>query len=76
MLKICKELGVGKVFYWEPTWVYIEGNGWASDAGQRYCGFEPSAPVNVWTIETLFDFEGNANPSIDVFSQDYVDSIK
>lgn len=75
MLKICKELGVGMVYYWEPTWIYMPGNGWAKPAGERYCGLEPSEPVNVWIIETLFDQQGNANEAVDVFTQDYVDSI-
>lgn len=76
MLKICKRIGVGMVFYWEPSWIYMPGNGWASDAGQRYCGLEPMPPFNVWDIETFFDKKGEANPIVDVFTQDFVDSIK
>lgn len=75
MLKICKELGVGMVCYWEPGWIYMPNNGWASDAGQIYCGLTPSAPVNSWIIETFFDTEGNANPAVEIFTQSYVDSL-
>ena len=75
MLKICKELGIEMVCYWEPTWIYLENNGWASEAGQIYCGLTPAPAGNAWAIETLFDFEGNANPAIDVFTQDYVDKL-
>ncbi|MCR5505819.1 MAG: arabinogalactan endo-1,4-beta-galactosidase, partial [Bacilli bacterium] len=76
MLKICKRLGIGMVCYWEPAWIYLPNNGWASDAGQIYCGLKPSAPFNVWDIETFFDKKGAANPVVEVFNQKYVDSIK
>lgn len=75
MLKICKELDVEMVCYWEPAWIYLPNNGWASDAGQIYCGLTPSEPCNVWKIETLFDLEGNANPAVEVFNQNYVDKL-
>ena len=75
MLKICKELGIGMIFYWEPAWIYMPGNGWAKPAGERYCGLTPSEPVNTWVIETFFDLKGEANPSIDVFTQEYVDKL-
>ena len=75
MLKICKDIGIAMVCYWEPVWIYMPNNGWASEAGQRYCGLEPAAPFNVWMIETLFDLKGEANPAIDVFTQQYVDKL-
>ena len=79
MLKICKEIGVGCVCYWEPTWIDVKGEkslGWASDAGQRYCGLTPVESPNTWNIETFFDEDGNANPCVDIFCKDYVDSIE
>ncbi|MCR5491231.1 MAG: arabinogalactan endo-1,4-beta-galactosidase [Bacilli bacterium] len=76
MLQICKRIGVGMVFYWEPTWIYVPGNGWADDAGQIYCGLTPMPADNAWVTETFFDRQGEANPVVDVFTQDYVDSIK
>ena len=75
IIDICKKVGVEMLFYWEPTWIYMENNGWASEAGQRYCGLEPMPPVNSWIIETLFDQKGEANEAVEVFNQDYVDSI-
>ena len=76
ILKICKEIGIEMVCYWEPTWIHIDGNGWATHAGQIYCGQEPGPAGNVWEIETLFDLEGNAVPAIDVFTQKFIDEIK
>ena len=75
-LEICKKNDVEMVFYWEPAWILMPGNGWAKEAGQIYCGLEPTTAYNDWANETLFDFNGDANPAIDVFTQQYVDSIK
>ena len=75
ILQICKKLGIGRVFYWEPAWIYVEGQGWAKDAGQRYFGLDPLPAENDWANETLFDFDGQANPAVEYFTQDYVDSL-
>ena len=75
-LKTCKKLGISYVFYWEPSWILMENNGWAKDAGQRYIGLEPTKAENDWANETLFDFNGNATKGADIFTQEYVDSIK
>jgi arabinogalactan endo-1,4-beta-galactosidase len=47
--------GLG-VFYWEPEWIAVEGAGWATGEG------------NAWENSAMFDFEGNALPSLDVFN--------
>ena len=74
-LRTCKDLGVAMVFYWEPTWIYMEGNGWAKGAGQVYCGLVPEKAENDWANETLFDFDGQATQGIDVFTQEYVNKL-
>ncbi len=76
MLGICKRLGVGAVCYWEPTWIYVPGNGWGKEPGQRYLGFEPAPAGNAWAIETFFDQQGEANPVVEVFTKQYVNSLK
>ena len=77
LLEVCLEIGAEYAFYWEPCWIYMPHNGWAKPAGERYCGYEPTGEAgNNWVAYTFFDLEGKANPSLDVFSQDYVDSIK
>ena len=43
--------GLG-VFYWEPTWIPAAGAGWRSGEG------------NAWDNQALFDFDGNALPSL------------
>ena len=75
-MNICYEVGVDAIFYWEPAWVEMPGNGWAKDAGQIYCGLEPVEAFNDWANETLFDFDGVGNDALEIFTQDYADSIK
>ena len=76
IIEVSKKAGVSMLFYWEPAWILMENNAWAKSAGQIYCGLEPVKAYNDWANATLFDFEGVANPAIDVFTQEYVDSIK
>ncbi len=76
------EAGALGVFYWEPAWIPVGdnhdsnqklweqyGSGWASsyasdydpnDAGKYYGG-------SSWDNQALFDFDGKALPSLDVF---------
>ncbi len=75
MLKICKDLGVGLICYWEPTWMHEPMLPWADLPGQEYCGLNPAPAGNAWEVETFFDFEGNANPVVDIFTQQYVDKL-
>lgn len=42
-------------FYWEPEWIPVEGAGWKYGEG------------NEWDNVTLFDFDGNALASLDLF---------
>jgi arabinogalactan endo-1,4-beta-galactosidase len=47
--------GLG-IFYWEPDWIPVEGAGWKTGEG------------NAWENQAMFDFKGNALPSINVFN--------
>ncbi len=46
--------GLG-IFYWEPDWIPVEGAGWITGQG------------NGWENQAMFDFNGYALPSLDVF---------
>lgn len=46
--------GLG-IFYWEPTWIPVEGAAWKTGEGDG------------WENQALFDYKGNALPSLDVF---------
>lgn len=43
------------IFYWEPDWIPVAGAGWKTGEG------------NPWENQALFDFQGNALPSLNVF---------
>ena len=47
--------GLG-IFYWEGEWIPIKGAGWKTGEG------------NPWDNQTLFDFNGNALPSLDIMN--------
>lgn len=47
--------GLG-VFYWEPAWLGVKGAGWTRGEG------------NAWENQAMFDFDGNALSSLNVFS--------
>jgi arabinogalactan endo-1,4-beta-galactosidase len=51
--------GLG-VFYWEPTWTAVPGNGW-----------DPTNPSsgNGWENQALFDFNDRALPALAVFNE-------
>ncbi len=46
--------GLG-IFYWEPEWIPVEGAGWKTGEG------------DTWENQAMFDFKGNALPSLNVF---------
>jgi len=46
--------GLG-IFYWEPDWIPVEGAGWKTGEG------------DTWDNQALFDSNGNALPSINMF---------
>ena len=76
LIRLCMDMGVEALFYWEPTWAEKEDAGWAKAAGQRYCGLEPGPNGNPWSREILFDERGNANPALEVFSEAYLKSLE
>ncbi len=58
VLKAAHSGGAAGVFYWEPTWTAVEGNGW-----------DPANPGsgNQWENQALFDFHGRALPALSEF---------
>jgi arabinogalactan endo-1,4-beta-galactosidase len=47
-------LGLG-IFYWEPDWIAVDGAGWYTRGGDG------------WDNQALFDHDGKALPSLNVF---------
>ena len=56
------ERGLG-IFYWEPAWLGVDGAGWTAGEG------------NAWENQAMFDFDGNALESLNVFTKGYVPPI-
>ncbi|MFP7285810.1 glycosyl hydrolase 53 family protein [Shouchella clausii] len=53
-------------YYWEPLWIPVSGASWANEAGMRYIQTEGEVG-NAWDNQAMFDFNGEALPSLDVF---------
>ncbi|MCL2052565.1 MAG: glycosyl hydrolase 53 family protein [Lachnospiraceae bacterium] len=50
-------------YYWEPGWLPVKGSGWATEASLEY--IEDVGPCgNEWANQALFDYHGNALPSL------------
>lgn len=58
--------GRGKGFYyWEPAWIPVPGSGWATESSLAY--IQDKGPCgNEWANQALFDYDGNALPSLAV----------
>ncbi|GAA1677394.1 glycosyl hydrolase 53 family protein [Glycomyces endophyticus] len=55
--------GLG-IVYWEPAWLPVAGTTWASRAGMEYGDDVVDDAGNSWANQALFDFDGNALPSL------------
>lgn len=72
LIKVIKDVqqdenhGLG-IVYWEPAWLPVKGSSWASKAGMEY-GNDVSNLGNHWANQGLFDFDGNALDSLNVFT--------
>ena len=52
-------------FWWEPAWIPVPGSGWATPASLKY--MNDSGPCgNEWANQALFDYKGNALPTLEV----------
>jgi len=52
-------------FWWEPAWIPVPGSGWATSASLKYMN-DPGPCGNEWANQALFDYEGNALPTLEV----------
>ena len=50
-------------FYWEPAWIPVHGSGWATPASLKYIQ-DPGPCGNEWANQALFDYKGNALPTL------------
>ncbi|EHA1064989.1 galactosidase [Aeromonas hydrophila] len=59
-------LGLGFV-YWEPGWIRVTGDSWASQAGMAFLGIDEPLG-NGWENQALFDREGRGLPALAAFA--------
>lgn len=52
-------------FWWEPAWIPVPGSGWATPASLKYMN-DPGPCGNEWANQALFDYKGNALPTLEV----------
>ena len=52
-------------FWWEAGWIPVPGSGWATPASLKYMN-DPGPCGNEWANQALFDYEGNALPTLEV----------
>ena len=55
------------LFYWEPTWIPVNGAGWATPAGMTYIN-DHWKEGNARENQALFSCDGQVLPSIKVFN--------
>ena len=67
--------GKGKgFFYWEPAWIPVPGSGWATPASLKYMN-DPGPCGNEWANQALFDYDGNALPTLSLI-RDFKPEVK
>ena len=62
--KVPDDHGCG-FFWWEPAWIPVPGSGWATEASLKYMN-DPGPCGNEWANQALFDYDGNALPTLEV----------
>ncbi len=67
LLSRAEKAGVSGVNYWEPLWIPGENICWASTYAQKYIHDESKSTRNEWANQCLYDYEGNALPSLEEF---------
>lgn len=67
--EVPNDMGLG-VFYWEPAWLPGVDTGWATKEAEDYQGESiPTDGGSGWANQAMFNFFGEALPSIQVFDR-------
>lgn len=69
--EIVKDVPDGRgrgIFWWEPTWLPVEGANWGTEAGKQYNN-DTGLLSNPWDNMTLFDFDGRLLSTVSVFTE-------
>lgn len=58
---------VDGLFYWEPAWIPIKGDTWATKEGIKYIKEDHKEEGNEWANQALFDYTGHPLPALYVY---------
>ncbi len=67
LLTMLFDLKVEGLFYWEPAWLYVKGDTWATKEGREYIKETDKKDGNEWANQALFDEDGQPNPALAVY---------
>lgn len=64
-----KQLNVDGLYYWEPAWLFLSNDTWATKEGREYIKETHKSDGNEWANQALFDEHGDDNPVLEIFNQ-------
>ncbi len=56
--------GLG-VYWWEPCWLPVRGDTWATESGRKYINEMHKGDGNEWANQALFDYDGSPLPALE-----------
>jgi arabinogalactan endo-1,4-beta-galactosidase len=69
LLTLLLRLNIDGFYYWEPAWLFLKGDTWATKEGRIYINETHKGDGNEWANQALFDEDGKANPALDIFKE-------
>ncbi len=66
LMEVVHKANGGGSYYWEPLWIPVTGASWATEQGMQYIKTAGNVG-NAWDNQAMFDFNGEALPSLNVF---------
>lgn len=72
LLIVLHSQNVRGVFYWEPAWLPLPQNTWATSEGRAYIHEQHKGDGNEWANQGLFDYQGHSNPALDVYASQFL----
>ncbi|HZJ89639.1 MAG TPA: glycosyl hydrolase 53 family protein [Bacilli bacterium] len=64
LFKKVRALEIAGLYYWEPAWIVVPGDSWATAAGRAYINESDKEDGNEWGNQALFDQTGAPLPAL------------
>ena len=68
LLAFVRDYEVDGLFYWEPAWIPLPGDSWATREAMVYMNENEKTVGNEWANQALFDYTGHALPALYVYN--------